>query len=113
MLNSTTLNEKLFASKLSSWYTWYLAKDGVAHYASNSLLYLRMLQEKYAKIYEEFINQLCMYAKAIRILSKSYLPISLLPPSKLQKHLGEVKEAIWTTNPDYDIVIKKCIYIMI
>ena len=32
-----------------------------------------------------------MYAKAIRILSKGYLPISLLPPSKLSEILGEVK----------------------
>ena len=58
-------------------------------------------------MYEEFINQLCMYTKAIRIPSKGHLPISLLPPSKLQEVLGEVQKDIWTTNPDYDIVIKK------
>ena len=56
--------------------------------------------------------QLQMYAKVIRILSKGYLPISLLPLSKLQEILGEVKKAIQTTNPDYDIVIKDYIYIM-
>ena len=63
-----------------------------------------MLREKYVKMYEEFINELCTYAKAIRILLKVYLPISLLPPSKLQEILGEVKKAIWTTDPDYDIL---------
>ena len=47
-----------------------------------------------------------MYVKVIRILSKGYLPISLLPPSKLQEILGEVIKAICITNPDYDIVIK-------
>ena len=47
------------------------------------------------------------YAKAIRILSKGYLPISILPPSKLREILGKVKEAIWTTNPTYNIVIKR------
>ena len=57
-------------------------------------------------MYEELINQLCMYAEAIRILLRGYLPISLLPPSKLQEILGKVKKAIWTTNPDYDTVIK-------
>ena len=45
-------------------------------------------------MYEEFTNKLYMYEKAIRILSKGYLPISLLPPSKLQEILGEVKKAI-------------------
>ena len=64
MPNDTTPNEKLFASKLSSWYTWYLTKDGT-------------LREKYVKMYEEFIDQLYMYAKAIRILSNGNFPISL------------------------------------
>ena len=57
-------------------------------------------------MYERFVMQLQMYAKAIRILAKGYLPISLLPPSKLQDILGEVKKAIHITNPNYDIVIK-------
>ena len=35
-----------------------------------------------------------MYAKAIRILSKGYLPISIIPPLKLQEILNAVKKAI-------------------
>ena len=46
MHNSTTANEKIFVSKLSSWYTSYLTKDGVFHYAINSLLYLGTIREK-------------------------------------------------------------------
>ena len=42
----------------------------------------------------------------MRVLSKGYLPLSLLPPSKLQEILGKVKKAIQVTTPDYDIVIK-------
>ena len=38
---------------------------------------------------------------------KGLLTISLLLPSKLQNILGKVKEAIHTTNPDYDLVIKR------
>ena len=57
-------------------------------------------------MYDKFISQLLMYARAIRVLLKGYLPLSLLPPSKLQEMLGEVKKAIQITNPDYDIVIK-------
>ena len=45
-------------------------------------------------MYKEFNSQLCMYAMVIRILSKGYLPSSLLPPSKLQEIFGEVKKAI-------------------
>ena len=48
-----------------------------------------------------------MYAKGIKILLKGYLPISLMPPLKLQEILGEVKKAVQTTNADHDIVIKR------
>ena len=57
-------------------------------------------------MYKRFINQLQMYAKVITVPSRSYLQISLLPPSKMHKILGEVKMAIQIANPDYDIVIK-------
>ena len=58
-------------------------------------------------MHDEFITQLQMYAKVIRILSKGYLPISLIPPSKLQEILNAVKNMIQTTNPDYNLVIKR------
>ena len=48
-----------------------------------------------------------MYAKAIRILAKAYLPISLISTYKFQEILTAVKKAICSTNPDYDIVIKR------
>ena len=63
------------------------------------------MREKYFRMYEMFISQLKMHANVIRILSKGYLPISLLPPMKLQKILNEVKKAIQISNPDYDIII--------
>ena len=71
----TTWNEKLFAGKIDDWYHWYLSENRVGIYAINSLLFLTTEREKYVKMYERFINQLKMYAKAIRILSKGYLPI--------------------------------------
>ena len=39
-----------------------------------------MVREKYVKMYEQFITQLHIYAEMIRIVSKGYLPISLIPP---------------------------------
>ena len=53
------------------------------------------------------INQLREYSQAIRILSKGYLPISLLPPSKLNTILEKVNEALQVNNRDYDLVIKR------
>ena len=69
MHNTITWNEKIFASKPNHWYQWYLPKDGVAHYAINSLLYFITLKEKYIKTYEKFISHFWMYAKVIRVLS--------------------------------------------
>ena len=48
-----------------------------------------------------------MFASAIRVLSKGYLPTSLFLPMKLKEILNEVIKAIQVTNPDYDIVIKR------
>ena len=60
MHNITTWNERLFAGKLGSSFTWYLNKKGVHYYAINTLSYLRTLREKYVQVYEEFIMQLCL-----------------------------------------------------
>ena len=56
----------------------YANAMGTQHYSINSLLYLRTIKDKYVLLYKEFIKQLCIYAAAIRILAKGYLPIFLL-----------------------------------
>ena len=58
-------------------------------------------------MYERFIEELKLYSRAIRVLSKGYLPISLLPPSKLEKILSEVRIAIAKSNKDYDLVLTR------
>ena len=80
---------------------------GVQHNVMNALLYLHTIKEKYIAVYNEFITQLCIYAKAIRILAKGYLPISLIIPYKLQEIINLVKQTLIKSNPDYDIVIKR------
>ena len=97
--NQITWNEKLFAGKIDDWYCWCLSEK-VGHYAINSLLFLTTAREKYVKMHERFINQIKMYAKVIRILSKDYLPISLLLPSNLNKIVVHIdwKEVLMTLN---------------
>ena len=65
------------------------------------------VQEKYVKMYERFIEELKLYSRAVRVLSKGYLPISLLPPSKLVKILKEVRIAIAKSNQDYNLVVTR------
>ena len=48
-----------------------------------------------------------LYSKAIRVLSKGYLPISLFLPSKLETILKEVRIAIAKSNKDYDLVLTR------
>ena len=52
-------------------------------------------------MYEKFINELRSYSRAIRILSKGYLPITLITPSKLEAILQQVQLAIAKTNRLY------------
>ena len=85
MLNFTTWNEKTFAGKLHDWMEIYSQDEGRCNYAINSVLFLTTVREKYVKMYERFIEELKLYSKAIRVLSKGYPPISLLPPIKTRK----------------------------
>ena len=106
MHNITTPNEKLFAGLLHTRCMWYAYIQGIQHYAINSLLYLRTIKGKYIKMYKEFILQMHIYAREIRVLAKGCLPISLITPLKLKETLNVVKVTIRKTNPDYDIKIK-------
>ena len=72
----------------------------------NSLLILTTVREKYVKMYKRFLNQLRQYSQAIRVLSKRYLPITLLSPSKLNIILQKVRETVQKENKDYDILLK-------
>ena len=105
--NKSTWNEKLFAGQIKDWYHWYLSVKGVNLYAINSLLFLTTARVKYVKMYERFINQLKEYSQVVRILPKGYLPISPLPPSKLNTISEKVREALQINNRDYDLVIKR------
>ena len=104
MQNFTTWYEKTFAGKLHDWMEIYAQDKGMYNYAINSVLFLTTVREKYMKMYERFIEELKLYSKAIRVLSKGYQCISLLPPSKLEKILKEVRIAIAKSNKDYDLV---------
>ena len=70
MQNFTNWNEKTFAGKLHYWMELYSCNEGVHHYAINSVLFLTMVRENYVKMYKRFIDELKMYSKAIRVLSK-------------------------------------------
>ena len=85
----------------------YLHQEGMHQYAINSVLFLTSVQEKYIKMCERFIQELRIYSKAIRILSKGYLSIILLPPSKLERISSEVRVTIATTNKDYGLVLTR------
>ena len=58
-------------------------------------------------MYERFINELESYSKATHLLSKGYLPISIIPPSKLETILQQVKAALAKTNKNYDLVLTR------
>ena len=107
MQNLTTWNEKTFAGKLHDWMELCSQDEVICNYAINSVLFVTTVREKYVKMYEQFIKELKLYSRVIRILSKGYLLISLLPPSKLEKILKEVRIAIAKYNKDYDLVLTR------
>ena len=107
--NTTSSHEELFAGQQSSLTlkSLYAHSLGLHHYITNSLLYLRTIQDKFIALYRELITQFQLYTSAIRIFAKGYLPNTLVSPSKLKEILNEIRMASWTSNPDYDLVINR------
>ena len=94
--NTTSSHERLFAGEHSPsiFWTLYAHSLGLQHYFKNSLLYLRIIQDKYVTLYRKLITQLHTYASAIRLLAKGYLPNTLITPIKLQEILMEVRKTL-------------------
>ena len=107
--NTTSSHERLFAGQHSPsiFRMLYAHALGLHHYSINSVLYLRIIQDKYITLYRELITQLHIYASAIRVLAKGYLPNTLITLVKLKEILKEVRNTLRTTNPDYDLVIDR------
>ena len=107
--NTTTSHERLFTGQHSPSVirTLYAHSLGLHHYSINSLLYLRIIQDKYISLYRELIDQLHMYASATQILAKGYLSNTLITPVKLKEILNEVRKTLRVTNPEYDLMIDR------
>ena len=107
--NVTSSHEKLFAGEHNPtiFRLLYINALGIQKYAFNSLLFLRVVQDKYNSLYEELITQLRSYVSVIRVLTKGYLPTTLITPSKLLEILAEVKKSLQKTNLDYTLVLEK------
>ena len=105
MHNLTSLKERLFEGGVNDWLKQQLTHYNDGHsYSITTLLFLRTINEKYVTRYDRFINELKTYSQAIHILSKGYLPKTLIPPSKLEGILQKVKSALAKTNKNYDLV---------
>ena len=107
--NTTSSHEKLFAGEHnhSIFRILYTHSLGLQHYSTNSLLYLRITQDKYISLYRELITQLHTYVSAIRILANGYLPNTLIKPNELQEILTQVKNLLHISNPDYSLVLDR------
>ena len=112
--HTTSSHEKLFAGEHnhSLFRMLYTEALDIQQYATNSLLYLRIIQDKCISLYRELITQLHTYISAIRILAKGYLPNTLIKPKRLQEILTEVKKSLHSTNQDYKFSIGQATVIL-
>ena len=107
--NVTSSHERLFTGEYNPalFRLLYMNPLGIQQYAFDSLLLLRVVQDKYISLYKELITQLKSYVSAIRILTKGYLPTTLITPSKLQEILAEVTKSLQQSNPDFALVLDR------
>ena len=108
MQNVTTWKEKIFASEMNKWLKHKLVDiHNEFDYSIDTVLFLTTVKEKYVRMHEKFIAELRSYSKAIRVLLKGYLPITLITPSNLEAILKQVQIAITETNQDYELVLNR------
>ena len=107
--NVASFHEKLFAGEHNPtmFRLLFMNALGIQQYAFHSSLFLRVVQDKYISLYKELITQLRLYVSVIWVLSKGYLPTTLITPSKLLEILAEVKISLQKTNPDYTLVLER------
>ena len=81
--NTMSSHERLFAGEhsLSTFRTLYAHSLGLQAYSTNSLLHLRIIQDKYVTLYRELVTHKCTYVSAVRVLVKGYLPNTLITPA--------------------------------
>ena len=104
----TMWKEKIFVSEMNNWLKCKLEDlHSEFDYSMDTVLFLTIIKEKYMRMYEKLINELRSYSKAIQILSKGYLPITLITPSKLEEILQQVQLAITKSNQDCEIVLNR------
>ena len=108
MQNINTWKEKIFLSEMNEWLKHKLADiHNEFDNSIDAMLFLTTVKEKCVRMYEKFIAGFRSYLKAIRVLSKGYLPITLRSPSKLEAILKQVQIAIAKTNQDYELVLNR------
>ena len=92
--NATSSHKRLFAGEHNHSLFRMLYTDALSiqQCATNSLLFLRIIQDKYISLYRQLITHLHTYVSAIIILAKGYLPNTLITPKKLQEILSEVRD---------------------
>ena len=106
--NVTTWKEKIFVNKMNNWLKHMLEDiHSEFDYSMDAVLFLSTIKEKYVRMCEKFINEFRSYLKAIRVLSKGYLPITLITPSKLKAILQQIQLAITKSNQNYEIVLNR------
>ena len=74
--NVTSWHERLFAGEHNPtlFRILYTNALGVQQYTFHSLLFLRIVQDKYISLYRALLTQLKSHVSAIRVLAKGYLP---------------------------------------
>ena len=73
MHDITTLREKIFAGTIRKWLKEQLINSNNEYsYATDSVLFLTTVKEKYVRVYEKFIVELKSYSKTIRKLKRVF-----------------------------------------
>ena len=92
--------KNILSGRQSYWYKNDIL-ERITHIVLNNFLYLHGLQKKCVNTSKGSIRKLYNYINTIFILSTSYLPTNLIPPSQLNEMISQVKKGVLETNSEF------------
>ena len=112
--NVTSSHEKLFAGEHNPTMFILLYTDalGIQQYACNSLLFLRVIQDKYISLYRELITQLQSYVLAIRVLAKGYFTYQSVNTKEITRNFGRGQKVTTTYQSRLCLSFRKTTFVL-
>lgn len=105
--NRTSWLERAFETNPSAWQQYYNAtQEGLIVFSAHLQQYLSQMKEEHDLVYRDLLDGFRRLIVGLEKLSQGYLPAEIFPPSVLNGIIEQVKEAVDSSHPEYEVALE-------